>query len=112
MTLAADLNQPSTEAALSVLAASGWSMPAVSREWGIPYDRVRYLAHRHGISFKGHVRKYSKDAAIEMRERGMTYGQIARRIGCSDARAWRIVNGESTHEMRGLCRVTISQLSD
>ena len=51
MTLATDLNQPSTEAALSVLAASGWSLKAIAREWDLSRAKLVRIADRAGIDF-------------------------------------------------------------
>lgn len=87
MTLANDLNQPSTEAALSVLAASGWSLYGISREWEIPYHRLYDIALKHCIPFKSNRARRKIDVDRETVERmveaGMSQMQIAEEMGLS-----------------------------
>ena len=87
MTLAHDLNQPSTEAALSVLAASGWSLKAIAREWDLSRAKLVRIADRAGIDFSN---ANLDRAPVNMSElerlyrKGMSLAEIGRRLGVSD----------------------------
>ena len=87
MTLATDLNQPSTEAALSVLAASGWSLKAIAREWDLSRAKLVRIADRAGIDFSN---PNLERAPVNMSElermycKGMSMSEIARRLNVSD----------------------------
>ena len=87
MTLATDLNQPSTEAALSVLAASGWSLRGISREWDIPRGQLVRIADRAGLDFSQPKKERVPVNMSELERlyrKGMSLAEIGRRLGVSD----------------------------
>lgn len=72
------------------LSQQGYSLRAAARELGLTFGQVRYLAWKHDIQFDGR-RRYDHSRIREMRERGLSYGQIAMRVGCSPATACRAI---------------------
>lgn len=74
------------------LSQQGYSLRAAARELGLTFGQVRYLAWKHDIQFNGRYR-YDHARIREMRERGLSYGQIAMRVGCPASTAWRAING-------------------
>lgn len=76
------------------LSQQGYSLRAAARELGLTFGQVRYLAWKHDIQFNGR-RRYDYARIADLRERGLSYGQIAMRVGCQPATAWRAANHPS-----------------
>lgn len=73
------------------LSQQGYSLRAAARELGLTFGQVRYLAWKHDIQFNGR-RRYCPNRMMDMRARGMSYGQIAQRIGCQPSTVCRAIN--------------------